>query len=56
MDQRENYVGFRPFIYFFGDGTAYYDSGVEDPWRYRAEVVRDFLHRLTEDMQGGAQS
>jgi len=41
-DQRGNYVGFRPFVYFIGDGTAYYDDGSRNPRGVGAEVVKNF--------------
>ena len=41
-NQRGNYVGFRFFVYFVGDGTSYYDNGIEDPGGIGAEVVKNF--------------
>ncbi len=41
-NQLGNYVGFRSFVYFIEDGTAYYDRGTHDLGDIGAEVVKNF--------------
>jgi hypothetical protein len=42
MNQIGNYVGYRSFVYFIGDGTAYYDRRIENAEDMGGEVVKNF--------------